>query len=74
MFGSTLGTSAILVEGQAQVGSMEKSVFSQPKPSLGKSNREDQPGGFLVAMRPPHKTAEVAWAGVPLLNGFVGVW
>ena len=28
----------------------------------------------LVAMRYNYKAAEVAWVGVPLLNGFVGVW
>ena len=31
-------------------------------------------GGFLVAMRRPHKAAEVAWVDMPLLSGFVGVW
>ena len=31
-------------------------------------------GTFWSPCGRPHKTAEVAWAGVPLLNGFVGVW
>ena len=40
-----------------------------------KQNAWDIGGGtFWSPCGRPHKTAEVAWAGVPLLNGFVGVW